>query len=139
LAGLLFFVGSLFPALGFVNVYPFVFSFVADHFQYLACLGLIVPTAAALALLFSRTARGIVPAVGVVLLAGLATLTWRQTETHHDVFTLYETTIEKNPRCWMAHNNLAEAMAQSGQVSKQFRIWKKHWRCAPTFPKRKII
>ena len=43
LAGVLFFAGTLFPALGFVDVYPFLYSFVADHFQYLACLGLIVP------------------------------------------------------------------------------------------------
>ena len=39
LAAWLFFTGSLFPALGFFNVYPFLFSYVADHFQYLACLG----------------------------------------------------------------------------------------------------
>ncbi len=36
LAALLFFAGTLFPALGFLNVYPMQFSFVADHFQYLA-------------------------------------------------------------------------------------------------------
>ena len=35
LAAWLFFVGTLFPALGFFNVYPFCYSFVADHFQYL--------------------------------------------------------------------------------------------------------
>ena len=42
LVAALFFVGTLFPALGFVNVYPMRFSFVADHFQYLASIGLIV-------------------------------------------------------------------------------------------------
>ena len=46
LAGLLYFAGTLFPALGFFNVYPFLFSFVADHFQYLASLGLITLAAA---------------------------------------------------------------------------------------------
>ncbi len=50
LAGWLFFVGTLFPVLGFFNVYPFVFSYVADHFQYLSCLGMIVLSAAALAI-----------------------------------------------------------------------------------------
>ena len=39
LAAWLFFVGTLFPALGFFNVYPFRYSFVADHFQYLAGIG----------------------------------------------------------------------------------------------------
>ncbi len=45
LAGALFFVGSLFPVLGFFNVYPFVFSYVADHFQYLASMGVIAAVA----------------------------------------------------------------------------------------------
>ena len=29
----MFFVGTLFPALGFLNVYPFRYSYVADHFH----------------------------------------------------------------------------------------------------------
>ncbi|SPE39993.1 Tetratricopeptide TPR_2 repeat protein (fragment) [Candidatus Sulfopaludibacter sp. SbA3] len=40
LAGFLIFAGTLFPVLGFLNVYPFRYSYVADHFQYLACLGI---------------------------------------------------------------------------------------------------
>ena len=51
LAGFLFFVGTLFPVLGFLNVYPFRYSYVADHFQYLAILGIIVPAAAWLTVL----------------------------------------------------------------------------------------
>ncbi|MEJ2431379.1 MAG: hypothetical protein P8075_21060 [Deltaproteobacteria bacterium] len=42
LVGVLFFCGTLFPALGFLDVYPFRYSYVADHFQYLASVGLIV-------------------------------------------------------------------------------------------------
>src|SRR5262249_45354011 len=37
-----FFAGTLLPALGFFNIYPMRYSFVADHFQYLASLGPIV-------------------------------------------------------------------------------------------------
>ena len=54
LAGLLFFGGTLFPALGFFNVYPFRYSFVADHFQYLASLGVIVPVSAGTAWALQR-------------------------------------------------------------------------------------
>ena len=46
LAAVLFFAGTLVPALGFFDVYPFRFSFVADHFQYLASLGIIALAAA---------------------------------------------------------------------------------------------
>ena len=66
LAGLLIFAGTLFPALGFVNVYPFIFSYVADHFQYLASLGVIVPVAAGL----TRAVRRIFPASRPPALAG---------------------------------------------------------------------
>ena len=41
LAAFLYFCGTLFPALGFFNVFPFLYSYVADHFQYLASLGIL--------------------------------------------------------------------------------------------------
>src|SRR6202011_3659333 len=38
LAAALIFLGLLLPALGFIDVFPLLYSFVADHFQYLACV-----------------------------------------------------------------------------------------------------
>ncbi|MBI5724012.1 MAG: tetratricopeptide repeat protein [Planctomycetes bacterium] len=62
LTGVLFFAGTLFPALGFFNVYPFRFSFVADHFQYLASIGLIaLASSAAWRLYVSRPSWPRVP------------------------------------------------------------------------------
>ena len=49
LVAILYFGGTLFPALGFFNIYPMRYSYVADHFQYLASLGLISLLAALLA------------------------------------------------------------------------------------------
>jgi hypothetical protein len=63
LAALLFFVGTLFPALGFVNVFPFRYSFVADHFQYLASLGIIALLAAGISLAFEDQFAGKKPGV----------------------------------------------------------------------------
>ncbi len=54
LAVFLFFMGTLFPALGFLNVYPFRYSYVADHFQYLALLGIIIPVVAGLTIMARR-------------------------------------------------------------------------------------
>ena len=42
----LFFGGTLMPALGFIDVFPMIYSWVADHFQYLASIGPIVGLAA---------------------------------------------------------------------------------------------
>ncbi len=118
LAGLLFFVGTLFPVLGFLNVYWFTFSYVADHFQYLASLGIISLASAGAALAMSRWRlwnRPAGSAACLVLLAILAGLTWRQCGMYTDIDTLYRTAIERNPVCWMAHNNLAIALVTRGQ------------------------
>jgi tetratricopeptide (TPR) repeat protein len=108
LASFLIFVGTLFPVLGFLNVYPFRYSYVADHFQYLAALGVIVPAASMLVGWTQRQfpANKNVPAVLVVLPAILAGLTWRQSGMYRDAETLYRTTLARNASSWMAHNNL---------------------------------
>jgi tetratricopeptide (TPR) repeat protein len=116
LAALLIFVGTLFPALGFINVYPFIYSFVADHFQYLASLAVIALAAAALTQIFARLPRWAGFTATGTLLATLGGLTWAQSDTYRDVFVLYETTIARNPECWMAHNNLALALAEAGRL-----------------------
>src|SRR5262245_18330387 len=82
-----FFAVSLSPALGFFNVYYTVYSFVADHFQYLASIGIIALVvgiaawrfeeriAAAAndkALVLKRTGT----VLGLLLLAVLSGLTW---------------------------------------------------------------
>jgi protein O-mannosyl-transferase len=116
LAAWLFFVGSLFPALGFFNVYPFIFSFVADHFQYLAAMGLLAGFATGIALLLSKASPGARRTGGlfcVALVVALAVLSHRQSRMYRDGETLYRETIARNPGCWMAFNNLAVELVKS--------------------------
>ena len=117
LAAFLFFAGTLFPALGFLNVYPFRFSWVADHFQYLACLGVIVP----LCVLASRAPRAALVAPVILL----AILTFRQATMYGDTETLYRETIARNPASWMAHNNLGVALSRidgrSAEATDEYR------------------
>jgi len=107
LAGFLFFAGTLFPVLGFLNVYPFIFSYVADHFQYLASLGIIVPLCAVAE---RRALRW--PLAAAILLV-LAVLTFRQAGMYADAETLYRATLARNPASWMAHTNLGVALAET--------------------------
>ena len=108
LAGFLIFAGTLFPVLGFLNVYPFRFSWVADHFQYLASLGLIVPVACALAGAAARAPlrKTHATALAATLLAVLGVLTWQQCGMYSDAETLYSETLARNPASFMAHVNL---------------------------------
>jgi tetratricopeptide (TPR) repeat protein len=101
----LFFAGTLFPALGFVNVYPMRFSFVADHFQYLASIGLIALACGLLGGLRSR-GRQVGFAVAVAAVTALGVVTWQQTKIYRDAESVWLDTLSKNSDCWMAHNNL---------------------------------
>ena len=116
LASWLFFVGTLFPVLGFLNVYPFIISYVADHFQYLASLGIIVFLSAVVASPLVRTSgmpRLLGNAACVFVVGMLGALTYRQSQMYANSVALYQATIERNPECWMAYNNLGwEFIAQ---------------------------
>jgi len=117
LASTLYFVGTLFPALGFFNVYPFLFSFVADHFQYLASLGPIALAAAGFARLFEQRNRWAMGTMSSILvLSALGFLSWKQSHMYASAETLYRATIEANPESWLAHNNLAGVLIGRGAV-----------------------
>lgn len=100
-AGLLF-VGTLFPALGFVNIFPMRYSFVADHFQYLASAALIAPIAYLLCRYVGKAS--------LVALVPLLAITAARTPVYKDVETLWRDTLKRNPGSWMAHVNLGHAL-----------------------------
>jgi tetratricopeptide (TPR) repeat protein len=117
LAAVLFFILTLSPALGFINVYPFRFSFVADHFQYLASIGIIAFVAAGVVSLAGRwrvRAAAATTTLVVGLGALLAMLTWQQSREYVDAEILYRVTIARNPACWMAYNNLGALKLHAG-------------------------
>ena len=136
LAAVLFFAGTLFPALGFLNVYPFRFSFVADHFQYLASVGIIALAAAGLTSLVGqwRLHRSAVRATAVAVVGVLAVLTWNQSGLYVDAETLYRATIARNPSCWMCRNNLGELLQGSPEgVPEALTQFREAVRLYPTF------
>jgi tetratricopeptide (TPR) repeat protein len=125
LVAVLFFCGTLFPALGFINVYPMRFSFVADHFQYLASVGLIALAAAGL----ERVLR----TGGFIWLLILGLLAWRQTHIYKGPATLWQDTLAKNSNCWMAHNNLGNILFENGHVEEAATYYRKAVQILPTY------
>jgi len=137
LAALLFFVGTLFPALGFLNVYPFRYSFVADHFQYLASLSIIALFSAGTALLLARLGlwgRPLGVAFGLALLAALASLTCRQCLIYSDPETLWRDTGRKNPGSWQAHDQLGCILERRGRYRQSAYHFSMHARMRPRDP-----
>ena len=136
-----YYVVSLFPVLGFFSIYFFRYSFVSDHFQYLASMGPLALAGAGIVTGCSRfaasrrlsalpstsrhpprrasSALATTPLVGIcgVLLLVLVFLTWRQTAVYHNLVTLYTATLTKNPGCWMAHYNLGIALNDQGDTN----------------------
>lgn len=118
IAAVAFFAGTLAPALGFINVYPMRYSFVADHFQYLASIGLFVLAAALFHTHLPAPRR---PALerrlgGLVLLI-LGVLSWRQATMYVDLETLWRRTLMQNEACSMAHNNLGNVLVAQGRAA----------------------
>jgi len=114
LAATLFFGGTLLPALGFVNVYPMRFSFVANHFQYLASIGPIVLISA----LLGRSRSTAIRRLAYVPLLPLAALTFLESRDYRDDEHLWRVTLKKNPTAWIAHNNIAIRHAAREEIDK---------------------
>src|SRR4029079_5492849 len=139
-----YYVVSLFPVLGFFSVYFFRYSFVSDHFQYLASMGPLALAGAGIVTGCSRlvtskrlsalpstwrqptpqgsgvagSAVATTPLVGTcaAVLLLLVILTWRQTAVYHNLVTLYTATLTRNPGCWMAHYNLGITLNEQGDT-----------------------
>jgi len=122
LVAVLFFAGTLVPALGFFDVYPMRYSFVADHFQYHASIGILVLAAAAINSGFRFIAASGRPlarvAVPVMLIILLGVLSWKQCGIYRNLETLWLDTIAKNPASWMAYNNLGKHYLHEGFPAK---------------------
>ncbi len=130
----LLYAGTLFPVLGFITIYPFRYSFVADHFQYhasLSLLGLLSAACSQLTKLRFETVKTIivwtVPAV-------LGLLTHQQAGIYRNSITLYRATIDRNPTCWMAHNNLGLILSESGQRTEAVSHFRSALSLNPDYP-----
>ncbi len=153
-----YYVVSLFPVLGFFDVFFFRYSFVSDHFQYLASMGPLALAGAAIvtavgrfgelrkpsradtaALQFSgniavvRSKSFLLPAIPGIFLLSLVFLTWRQTAVYHDLVTLYTATLQKNPGCWMAHYNLGIILREQGDVDQALEHYRQAFALRPNY------
>jgi protein O-mannosyl-transferase len=106
---LAYFVLMLLPVLGFVNIYFMLYSLVADHWQYFAIIG---PIVVAAAIVIRR------PLLAATLLLALGALTWRQCGMFANGETLWQTTLRRNPDCWLAKGNLGAIFLREGKVDE---------------------
>ena len=124
----LFYVATLSPVLGFIMLYTFRYTFVADHYQYVACIGPLALVAAGIGRVSGIGPKGmplLKPVICGALVLTLGVLTWRQCRMYADAETLWRTTIDRNPACWMAHNNLGNVLFQKKRLNEAIAQFKK--------------
>lgn len=151
---LAYFLGNLIPALGFFHLYFMRYSFVADHFQYLASISLITLAAALLwydhdslydraqqetshpatmlkAVFLAAPYRSV---FSCAILLCLGTLSWRHESTYANSETIWVDTLQKNPKSLIAHNNLGNIFLER----KEYQRALPHYQAAvagdPDFP-----
>jgi tetratricopeptide (TPR) repeat protein len=134
LAAFLIFAGTLFPVLGFLNVYPFRYSYVADHFQYLAILAIIVPASAWLTVSVKRISPGRIGAFAVpaLVVTILGVSTWRQSGMYRDEETLYRETLARNPGSDFARVNLGVLLARTDRLPEAIAEYQAALRADPS-------
>lgn len=127
LLAFLLYAGSALPALGFVNIYPMRYTFVADHYVYLAMVPLIALVSA---ILVRWTPRPF----PVVLLLPLLIATFVRAEVFQNPLTLWTDTLAKNHDSWMVHLNLAQALVQNHQEDEAATHFQRAVDLAPNLP-----
>ena len=111
----------LFPVMGFFNVCFFRFSFVSDHFQYLACVAPLALMGAGITAVLDRFGPRIAalkPAICGMLLLALGVLSWRQAKVYLNDETLWRAAVQYNPDAWAAQNNLGTILEQQGKLDE---------------------
>ncbi|MFC1590639.1 tetratricopeptide repeat protein, partial [Candidatus Omnitrophota bacterium] len=140
---LAFYAISLFPALGFINVYPMIFSFVADHFSYVSVpaallflwgglifLSDVIRKRSKAADILSRN-RPLVLAVAAVPVIFLCIKTAGVTRNYKDEITLWTNLIQRNPGCLASYINLGRQYEMLSEPEKAVPLYKKAIDIAP--------
>jgi len=111
---------ALVPVLGLVKMSYMRAAWVADHFQYLADIGVIALVCAGGTLLLGRLADWrrhlLVGAAGVVV-AVFSTMTFAYAAKFRSELALWKDTVAKNPYAWQAHGRLGAALLARGDLA----------------------
>jgi len=123
-----YFLTALLPVLGLVEHYFLRYSFVGDHFQYLAGMGPLALAGAGM----TRLADFAIPGrpwlqsalgAGVLLILGISS--WQRAWVYQSEETLWTDALAKNPNCWLGHYNLGLFLFHKGQVDEAMAHYQK--------------
>jgi Flp pilus assembly protein TadD len=155
LFGLGYFIITLFPALGFFDMYYLALSRVADHFVYLPLIGIVALAASGLttvgAWVFdldrrmprlqsvppdwgAALARSLCAGVAAALLLTLSLSTFARARVLARDELLWRDTLAKNPASWTAYNNLGCLLAEQNNYQGAIEQFQASLRLNPANP-----
>jgi tetratricopeptide (TPR) repeat protein len=109
---------ALFPVLGLFDMYFMIFARVSDHLAYLPLMAVTAFVGAAVMRIRHQPRR---MGIAVLFLAGALALTWQRAAVYATDEALWQDTVQKNPRAWNAHNNLACNFAERGDLDQAMK------------------
>ncbi len=114
-----YFLVTLAPILGFVDIYYFRYSMVADHWQYFSIIGVIALIVAGVNVKISNLrVKMILAAALAVVFTGMAR---QQAKLYGDPRVLWEDTLVKNPDSWMAHEIMGHYLGNTPEAVEHFK------------------
>jgi protein O-mannosyl-transferase len=134
-----YFLAALLPVLGIANLSFYSYSFVSDHFQYLASMGPLALAAAGLTrgaqLIRLEKPQQLVWTSGLAagLLLILATVSWQRVVIYGHEETLWSDNLVKNPDCWAAYNDLGNVHFRQGRTEEAIGEYRESLRLNPNY------
>jgi len=126
LFALTYFVITLFPVLGFFNIYFMKYALVADHWQYISLIGivgLLTGLAAHAYQTGQKSLRHVLMISAVVIVGLLSFKSWTQAHIYKNQETLWTDTVAKNPDSRLALNNLGAIRKQQRKLDEAARLF----------------
>jgi len=144
LALFIFYIISIFPVLGFLNVYGMKFSFVADHFSYLSTPALLLLLCVSIRLFFDKLSikfpllmstpyRIVMPILLAIITIYMGGKSMALTQSYKNAVVLWEDVIRKNPKAWIAYNNLGSAYNKVGKYEEAIPLLNKAIKLEPGY------
>ncbi|MCJ7544662.1 MAG: tetratricopeptide repeat protein [Phycisphaerae bacterium] len=125
LVALAYFVVTLFPVMGFFSMYYHLYSFVADHWQYVPMIGLLALVSGVAAFLTRYVPRVAVQAAAVVVVGALSVGAWHRSKICADSFKLWKDNIATYPNHFLPYYNLGRAQDEENRFDDALRNYEK--------------
>jgi len=144
LALFIFYIISIFPVLGFINVYGMKFSYVADHFSYFSTPVILLLLCSGTTYFFDkvrhnfhllspvayRTLKLCFLIFAVIYMCAKSSAL---TRNYKDEFTLWSNLIRHNPGAWIAYNNLGNLYRVMDKSDEALALYNKAIELKPDY------